>query len=846
MKLLSRCLQPRLLLIVGLLGMGLVSPVEVEAQDTEVRSQKSEVGANDRSPVQKLAQSSQLTRVTGVEVKETPKGLELILKTVAGGQRLVPLILPEGNDLVIDILDATLAFSIRNGVEELNPAEGINKITVNKVDESSIRVRISGQNQAPNAEVVPGSNLVLSVTPEGATTEQAPDEEIEVIATGEAEEEGYNVPNSNVGTRTDTPLRDVPQSIQIVPQQVLEEQQVDSLNEALKNVPGITPNTPDSTPVFNSFTIRGFFAGEGQNFTRNGLNLRFADSGTATFSNIERVEVLRGPASVLFGRGNPGGTINIVTKQPLKDPFYSVEASAGSYDFYQGALDLTGPLNDSKTISYRLNASYESAESFIDFVDREISAVAGVLKFELSQNTDLTFDLQYVGFTQRNTSGLPVEGTILPNPNGEIPRNRNLADPDGRFIQDRLIVGYNLEHRFSDDWKLRNAFYFADNNYGIRDSNGGISLEPDLRTVERFADEVDTRDQTFDLVTNVVGKFSTGTIDHQLLFGVDLSRFDSKFFTDGAFRGTPIDLFDPVYSTEILERTDPPSETTTLTDSIGIYLQDQVTITNNFKFLLGGRFDAFEQTDEDQIEDTETSQSGDAFSPRVGIVYQPIEPISLYASYARSFTPTIGRSRDNEPFEPGRGTQYEIGVKADINKNFSSTLALYDLTRTNVETTDPENSNFQIQTGEQNSQGVELFISGEILPGWNVIAGYAYTDAKITEDNTFPVGNSINNVAENTFNLWTSYELQQGSLQGLGFGVGFFVVGDRAGDLENTFTLPSYFRTDAGIFYNRDRFKAALNFNNLFDVEYFENSNSGLSVSPAEPFTVQGTVSYEF
>jgi iron complex outermembrane recepter protein len=788
-----------------------------------------------------------ITRVTRIEAKQTPKGLELILVTAAGGQRLVPLILPEGNDLVIDILDATLAFSIRNGVEQLNPAEGINKITVNKVDESSIRVRISGQTQVPSAEVVPGSNLVLSVTSEGASTGQAPDEEIEVIATEEAEAEGYNVPDTTVGTRTDTPLRDVPQSIQIIPQQVLEEQQVNTLNEAVKNVPGVVQTTPDDTPTFNGFTTRGFFVGDGQNYTRNGLKLQFADASTAIFSNIERIEFLRGPASVLFGGGDPGGTINIVTKQPLRDQFYSIEASVGNYDFYQGAVDLTGPLNDSKTILYRLNASYENAGGFVDFVDRETPAVAGTLKFEIGDRTDLSFDAQYVDTTVGRGTGLPLEGTILPNPNGEIPRDRNLANPGGIFFNDTLLVGYNLEHRFNEDWKLRNAFYFSDNDYGYEDQYEATSLDPDLRTLQRISyGDLVIEAQAYNLITNVVGKFSTGSIQHQLLFGVDLSRFYSRAIQEASFQGTPIDLFNPVYSAEILEQTDPPSDTTILTDSIGIYLQDQVTITNNLKFLLGGRFDAFEQTDEDLIANTETPQSGDAFSPRLGIVYQPIEPISLYASYARSFAPTIGRSADNEPFEPGWGKQYEIGVKADINDNLSTTLALYDLTRTNVETTDPENLDFQIQTGEQNSQGIELFVSGEILPGWNVIAGYAYTDAKITEDETYAVGNSIDGVAENTFNLWTSYELQQGSLKGLGFGIGFFVVGDVTGDLENTFVLPNYFRTDAAIFYERDRFRAAVNFTNLFDEEYFVRSNAAFPVYRGEPFTVHGTVSYEF
>jgi iron complex outermembrane recepter protein len=482
-------------------------------------------------------------------------------------------------------------------------------------------------------------------------------------------------------------------------------------------------------------------------------------------------------------------------------------------------------LNDSKTALYRLNAAHESAESFVDFVEPETSAVAGAFKFELGENTDLKFDSQYIKINQSYLSGLPAIGTVLPNPNGEIPRDRNFASEDREYSPEVFRVGYDLEHRLSENWRLRNAFYFFTLEQKIR-GIGVDSLDPDLRTLQRQGDDRDYNEEIFDLFTNVVGKFSTGAIDHQLLFGVDLRRSNYTNVTLRGFQGTPIDIFNPVYSSQRLEIIDRPSDNEVTTDSIGIYLQDQITLADNFKLLLGGRFDAFEQTDEDRLEDTEESQSGDAFSPRLGIVYQPIEPISLYASYTRSFIPSYGRSFDGELFEPGRGTQYEIGVKADISDRLSATLALYDLTRTNVNTTDPDNPDFEIQTGEQNSQGVELFVSGEILPGWNVIAGYAYTDAQITQDETFAIGNRINNVAESSFNLWTSYEIQSGNLQGLGFGIGFFYVGDRQGDLDNSFTLPSYFRTDAAIFYNRGQFRAALNFRNLFDVDYFESAIS--------------------
>ncbi|NMF66589.1 hypothetical protein DP113_20020 [Brasilonema octagenarum UFV-E1] len=253
------------------------------------------------------------------------------------------------------------------------------------------------------------------------------------------------------------------------------------------------------------------------------------------------------------------------------------------------------------------------------------------------------------------------------------------------------------------------------------------------------------------------------------------------------------------------------------------------------------------QTSRDLQNNTEENFSSDAFSPRVGIVYQPIPAISLYANYSRAFIPNTGTAFGGGSFEPQRGTSYEVGIKGDISNRLSATLAYYDLTRSNVLTTHPVNPDFSIQTGEQRSKGVELSIAGEILPGWNIIAGYAYTDATITKDNDFPVGNLLSNIPKHSFNIWTSYEIQSGGLKGFGVGGGLFFVGDRQGDLNNTFELPSYLRTDAAIFYKRDRFRAAINFKNLFDVDYFESSrNSSIGLFYGDPFTVQGTIRWEF
>jgi iron complex outermembrane receptor protein len=236
------------------------------------------------------------------------------------------------------------------------------------------------------------------------------------------------------------------------------------------------------------------------------------------------------------------------------------------------------------------------------------------------------------------------------------------------------------------------------------------------------------------------------------------------------------------------------------------------------------------------------------FSPRIGLIYKPIEIISLYASFGQSFEPVAGQSADGEFFEPERGTQYEIGIKAElIPERLIATLAFYDLTRTNHIEQDPANPGRQIQIGEQKSRGIELDIVGEILPGWNVIAYYSYTDATVIEDKRVDfVDNKLPNVPEHSAGLWTTYTLQNGVLQGLGFGLGVFYVGDQEGDLVNSFILPSYVRSDAAIYYRRGQLNLAVNFKNITDNRYFEGARNSARVIPGAPFSVTGTISWEF
>lgn len=808
--------------------------------------------------------ASEIVQVTAVKANPTAKGVEVILQTTKGEQLKITN-RSAGNSFIADIPNAQLrlpsgeAFTFRSE----KPLVGVTEITVTNFDANTIRVTVTGEASSPTVELFDSDEgLIFGLTTAEFTAQQPPtqpkpqveqpanqtqpqqpsapdDQPIELLVTGE--KDGYSVPDATTGTKTDTPLRDIPQSIQVVPQQVLRDQQVTRLNDALRNVPGVitTLGTPGNSEQ-SSFTIRGF---ENENPLRNGL----ADpvgGRSLELSNIERVEVLKGPASALFGNGSPGGTVNLITKQPLATPYYALEATVGSYSYYRSAVDLSGPLNDEKTGLYRLNVSYKDAGSFIDFAHDKNLLIAPVFSFAIGERTKLSLEGEYIS-ADTNRVTLPAVGTVLPNPNGKIPRNLNISGPDrnDNYVHEDIgRIGYSLEHKFSDNWSLKNSFRAIFYHFDIGLIRG-TSLDPDNRTLNRLFGQGQFNDEAYNMATDIIGKFSTGSIQHQLLFGFDLSRFSyESFFT--ANNAAPIDLFNPVYDRSIGADLG-PQNLSSLTDALGIYVQDQIALSENLKLLLGVRFDAFKQTDGDLLANTESSQSGDAFSPRFGIVYQPIKPISLYASYSRSFTPSIGRSFDGSLFEPERATQYEVGVKADLNERISTTLAFYNLTRSNVLTEDPNNQDFSIQTGEQRSRGIEFNIGGEILPGLNVIAGYAYTDATITKDETYTPGNLLNNVPKNSFNLWTKYEIQSGSLKGLGLGLGLFYVGERQADLENSFQLPSYFRTDAAIFYKQGHLRTQINFRNLFDVDYFESARSILRVYPGEPFTVQGTISWE-
>jgi len=772
-----------------------------------------------------------------------------------------------GETVVIDLINTQLNLPDRDRIVQDNPAPGIASIQIAPLDANSVRITIAGQDQAPTATLRqdPGT-LILRASPAAAGAEQPlddatdptseappePDDTLRIVVTAEPEP-AYLSPETTTGTRTETSIFEIPQAIQVIPERVLDDQQVIRLNDALRNTPNVLQsNTFGNTR--DNFVIRGF---EQSTILQDGFRTSDVGAGAAfsDLADVERVEVLRGPASILFGNIEPGGVINLVTKAPLSEPFYNLEVQAGSFGLVRPQLDLSGPLADG--LQYRFNAVYEREEGFRDAFERDTERVfiAPVLSWDITANTEVIVELDYLDDQRPFDRGIPALGDEV----ADIPLDTVLGEP-GDFAEVEVFnVGYRLQHRFSDRWQIRNRFRYSESDLlTLRaDPNG---LNETTGTLFRAFTSNDNQVNSFELQTEVVGEFATGSINHTLLAGLDLFFAESTTQTTVDF-APPVNIFDPQ-----IGQVTPPTLPLAFTandsisnlDRVGLVLQDQIELSPRLNLLLGGRLDWISQRNQSaailipgilntpalDVERDET-----AFSPRAGIVYQPIAPLYIYASYSQSFQPnTLSQTTiDGDFLEPEEAEQVEVGLKADLfDGRLAATLAFFDLDLSNVATTDPNDANFVTAIGQQSSRGIELDVAGEILPGWNIIASYGLLDAEIEDSEDFPQGATPRNTADQSASLFTTYEIQTGSLQGLGFGLGLFYVGDRFGDDANSFELDSYLRTDLALFYRRQRLRLGLNLQNLFDVDFFESAVGRDGANPGKPFTVLGTVSVEF
>jgi len=672
-------------------------------------------------------------------------------------------------------------------------------------------------------------------------------EEMQVTASAERADgpvQGYRATRSASATRTDTAIHETPQSISVVPAQVVEDVGATRLEDALDYAGGVERGNNFGGQGLTEFLVRGFST---QEFYRNGFAVNRGYPNMPDASTLERIEVLRGPASMLYGRGDPGGTFNIVSKQPQAERRTVLGSQVNTDGLRRGTLDTTGALDESAAFTYRLNLVAEGSDSFRDHVESERYNIAPVLRWQLSDDTALILEGDYLHNRHPMDRGL----TRYPNQAGDLSRDRFLGEESaGKLTNQNATTQLRLEHQLDSQWMLRGGIQYLDGSLdgGAVENNG---LASDGRTVGRNYSERWLNWNDLAVQANLEGHFDAAGLAHTLLLGVEFDDFNYDSQIDrsgGATSDFPIDLYDPVYGQPLPALT----RTTTYDDenlkSYAFFLQDQIALTERLTAQVGARLERFEQRYENKLTPAGSwEQAHNAVSPRFGLIYDLTEELAVYANTSRSFKPNRGADRSSQAFAPEKGIAHEVGIKYELPEHdLSVTAALFHITKENVLTSDPVDSNYQIAAGEARSRGFDISVAGNITPQWRVIGGYAYVDAEVTESSSasMPAGTRLANVPRHSFNLLDTYEFAEGPLAGLGVGMGVKYVGDRKGGATSTaFDMDAYTTVDLLAYYPlTERVRLNLNLNNLFDEEYEERAWGNIWAYPGAPRTLQAGI----
>ena len=667
--------------------------------------------------------------------------------------------------------------------------------------------------------------------------------------------QGYVAHRTLVGTKTNTSLLEVPQSISVVGRDQINDQNARSVVQALAYTAGVTTSSPNDTR-FESITIRGFTP----LLYLDGMQLPYGASRfgqpKVDLALLEQVQVLRGPSSSLYGQVAPGGLINLVSRLPTPTPVNSLEFLANNWGNAQVNFDVGGatPKGD---LFWRLAGTLHDGGTQVDFVNDFRGAIAPSFTWKPDLDTTFTFLSGY----QRDVTGLalqfmPAVGTLLPNPNGRIPLTKFLGEPGfDHFDRTQAWVGYQFEHSFNEIWTVRqNVRYFdlETNTYAVAGAGalGSTALQPNLSTLNRGAFSFPENASNVTLDNEAEARFATGSLAHIVLFGVDYRHITSEL-NEGFASAPSINLYNTVYGAPIsLPAT--TISTGQTQDQTGTYLQDQIAL-GGWRLTLSGRHDWVSTDTSNFIKGTTQSQDDGAFTGRAGLNYVFASGISPYVAYATSFQPTIGVTASQSPLIPTTGKQVEIGVKYQpVGTNLLLTAALFEMNQQNVTTPDPNNAGASIQTGAARSQGAELEATASLTDGLKLVGSYAYTDTRVTQTTIAnQLGKHLIIQPMNQAALWLDYTFQQGQLGGFGFGGGARYIGDSYGDAANTILIPGYTLFDAAVHYDLSyldpRFrgvKLAVNATNLFDKYYVSTCQTLNSCFLGAGRTVTGSIRY--
>lgn len=732
-----------------------------------------------------------------------------------------------------DLIEGLRSQAVRGRME---PTEALERLLNGR------NIRYSIQNNTVTLTAVPQTSTLPAVNVIGAL----PDSETYVASA------------TTAGTKTDTPLIEVPQSISVVTSAQIREQNPQTLGDAVRYTPGIVVqegfNRTDDPFIIRGFDVR---TNPGVMF-RDGLKMPLPHYSVMSEPYaLERIEVVKGPASVLYGQASPGGIVNVVSKRPTETPLHELQLSGGSHDNKQLAGDFGGSIDNDGRLTYRLTGLVRNADTMIDHIPDDRYYFAPALTWRIGPDTSLTLLASYMKNKTVNNAGYPVEGTVKYNPNGRISRDRFTGEPDwSKWDQEMGNVGYQFAHRFNDTWQFRqNLNYAQSRNRANHAYWWSWVAGSNFSTAERGAYRRDDDAHGVSVDNQFEANWQSGRFKHNVLFGLD---YTETSLTRKQYAGynnlAPIDFFDPVYGSDVVLPARPDTYTNEKRSQVGLYLQDQIKFDDKLVMVLSGRYDDADGKTLNKLTGADTRTGDNAFTWRAGLLYLADNGLAPYVSYSTSFQPQAGTTspaRGTAPFDPTKGKQWEAGVKYQPKgSNSFVTASIFELTRTNVPTTDLANPIYSVQEGEVRSRGFELSATANLASGWNLIAAYTYTDAEITKSNSNTQGNTPEAVPRNMASLWSDYTVQSGALAGLNVGAGVRYMGSTVNSA-NTAKVGDYTVFDAALRYDfgarNPSFKgwtADITVRNLFDKDYVASCTYACFYG--ESRTVLGRVTYKW
>jgi iron complex outermembrane receptor protein len=660
--------------------------------------------------------------------------------------------------------------------------------------------------------------------------------------------------------RGDVPLKSLPQQVQVLESDLLVNLGATDLQSALDFAGGVARQN-NFGGLWDAFAIRGFVGDENlpSGYLINGFSGGRGFSGTRDSANIDRIEVLKGPGSALYGRGEPGGTINIITKKPQFEQEGYMAASAGRWDIYRTEADFTSGLTEN--VAFRINGAYDNAESFRDEIDSERLSLTPSVLVTLGSRASVIYELEYLDQRRYFDRGIvAIDG----NPK-VLPVSRFLGEPgDGPMQVDALGHQLTFQYELNSDWSLLGGLgYRSSSLEGVSSeaelSGGRQLLDDDGETLVRQQRGRDYDADDLSGRVELTGTFDTGPVTHHLLVGTDAYDYELDSVQDRwrVSAGTgdttySVNVFNPLYG-----QVAPPRGT--IVDQLekqeawGLYVQDQIDLTEQWKVLLGVRYDDFNQDIDFRLSDTTSSQSQTQTSPRAGIVFEPTQNLSFYASYAEGFRPNSGADFSGSAIDPEESKSYEVGAKFyALEDRVSGTVALFTMEKNNVITADPVNAGFSAALGEAESEGVEIDFTAQVTDTLNVMFNYAYVKAETSNDVInadwgveVPAGSPLINVPENSANLVVVKDF---AIAGLPATVGMSVnyVDERLGEtIDLDYYLPEYTLVNLFASYDlTEKLRISVNLDNITDEKYYVSSYHKWWTTPGAPFSYMVSVNY--